>query len=441
MVATCETLPGFRIFFLITAFLLANVAAARSDDTSALKSILRRANGRTVRLDEGKVYEISEKLELKSLCPKGVTIEGNNATVKALPGFQHGVLLTATVLLRDAPYAAGVKIRNLKLDGDGQVGRCLFGNWKNATVENVEVRGGTIYQVNAIWNDSTLSHIKVVGNATQTDNGFDCNLQNSTIWNLDVDMQGNLKESAFWLNGCQHATVINLSLTDGRTAFGLENCKDVNLINLKVRGTYSFRVVNILPAEPSERIHLYDVDIDSRHVGKDASAGVHFNATKGGMVVRGKIRSSGPGVLLTHEASDIEVIDVDLPSEPVHPTSEWIPLTRRKMWVSKRRQVRGRLTNKAPVVSAGPDREAQGLKDVVLESAVADEKQTGELKVAWTKVSGPGQVTFTDAGNPQTNATFSRSGTYTLALSASDGRLESTDEVTLRIGRAVQSRR
>ena len=46
------------------------------------------------------------------------------------------------------------------------------------------------------------------------------------------------------------------------------------------------------------------------------------------------------------------------------------------------------------------------------------EKKTGAVKVAWSKVSGPGKVTFADAGALVTTAKFSAVGDYVLKLTA-----------------------
>jgi hypothetical protein len=40
------------------------------------------------------------------------------------------------------------------------------------------------------------------------------------------------------------------------------------------------------------------------------------------------------------------------------------------------------------------------------------------LASAWTKVSGPGNVTFTSPSSASTGATFSTAGTYVLRLTA-----------------------
>jgi hypothetical protein len=409
-------------------------ACAHANDTSVLRALLRKANGGVAQLEQEKTYEIDQKLQLNTLCPDGVVIEGNDATIRALVGFKHNAMLVATTLLRDDPYEAGVVIRNLTLDGNMQVGRPLFGFWKNAIVESLTVSGGTIYQVNALWHDSSLSDIRVIGNPDQTNNGFDCNLRNSTIRDVEVNMHGNMKESAFWLNGCDHARVIRPVLTDGRTAFGLENCKNVNVIGMKIRGEYSFRVVNILPADASEAIHLYDLDLDVRHVGEDPSAGVHFNATKGGLVARGKIRSTGPGVMLSNGASDIDVIGVILPTQPIHPVSEWIKLKNRRGWASRLRETRGRMVNRAPVVDAGADQSSGILKEITLEATVADEFDRKKLKLMWTKAAGPGKVQFQPSTSAATKVRVSRPGRYTLRLTVSDGKSEVFDEVTITAG-------
>ena len=49
----------------------------------------------------------------------------------------------------------------------------------------------------------------------------------------------------------------------------------------------------------------------------------------------------------------------------------------------------------------------------------------------WTKASGPGTVTFANASATDTTATFSDPGTYVLRLTAQDGALSTSDEVTV----------
>ena len=96
-------------------------------------------------------------------------------------------------------------------------------------------------------------------------------------------------------------------------------------------------------------------------------------------------------------------------------------------------------TNKAPVVSAGADQTiiASGAAD--LQGTVTDDglpASPGNLTITWSKLSGPGTVTFANASSAQTTATFSTTGVYGLRLSGSDGALTTTDDVTVTVNPA-----
>ncbi|MGH9871912.1 MAG: PKD domain-containing protein, partial [Pyrinomonadaceae bacterium] len=91
--------------------------------------------------------------------------------------------------------------------------------------------------------------------------------------------------------------------------------------------------------------------------------------------------------------------------------------------------------NFAPTVNAGAD-QATTLPCVVnLSGSVTDDGVPNgvPLGIAWAKVSGPGIVSFANAGAAQTTATFSAAGKYVLRLSASDTRLSSSDEITITV--------
>ena len=87
--------------------------------------------------------------------------------------------------------------------------------------------------------------------------------------------------------------------------------------------------------------------------------------------------------------------------------------------------------NQPPVVSAGPDQEiSHPQTTVTLSGAVSDDGlPAGMLSVAWTQVSGPGNVVFSAPSSPATSATFPAIGNYVLRLTATDGTLTSTDDV------------
>jgi RHS repeat-associated protein len=94
--------------------------------------------------------------------------------------------------------------------------------------------------------------------------------------------------------------------------------------------------------------------------------------------------------------------------------------------------------NQAPVVSAGPDVELQlPTRTLALAGSATDDglPTPTSLTVGWTKLSGPGPVTFA-APAASTTATFTAAGTYTLRLSASDGALTVTDDVTVSVWNA-----
>src|SRR5262249_48893150 len=76
-----------------------------------------------------------------------------------------------------------------------------------------------------------------------------------------------------------------------------------------------------------------------------------------------------------------------------------------------------------PVVDAGPNQSIALPDRADLSGSVIDDGLPlgSVLNILWTKVSGPGTVTFENAAHAVTAATFSLPGTYVLQLSASDG--------------------
>jgi hypothetical protein len=91
--------------------------------------------------------------------------------------------------------------------------------------------------------------------------------------------------------------------------------------------------------------------------------------------------------------------------------------------------------NAAPVVDAGPDQTASSGELVQLHGTATDDGQPSwaPLNIQWSKVSGPGDVTFTDPKRARTSALFSAAGTYVLKLSAGDTVYTTEDTVTVTI--------
>lgn len=87
-------------------------------------------------------------------------------------------------------------------------------------------------------------------------------------------------------------------------------------------------------------------------------------------------------------------------------------------------------------VSAGPDGTAQNHVGYALHGEVTDaalaEGQT--LVVTWSKVDGPGVVTFENSHAADTTVFFDRVGRYTLRLAATDGVNAGSDEAVFEVG-------
>ena len=90
--------------------------------------------------------------------------------------------------------------------------------------------------------------------------------------------------------------------------------------------------------------------------------------------------------------------------------------------------------NAAPVVNAGPNQTIILPNSVTLDGSVSDDGlPTNTLTISWSKVSGPGTVTFSSPNTANTQATFSTFGTYVLQLTANDSQLSTSSNVTITV--------
>jgi hypothetical protein len=91
--------------------------------------------------------------------------------------------------------------------------------------------------------------------------------------------------------------------------------------------------------------------------------------------------------------------------------------------------------NQAPTVAAGDDQTLELPATATLDGTVSDDglPAGSTLSSTWSEFSGPGTVTLGDPGDVDTTATFSEAGTYVLHLTATDGDLSTTDDVTVTV--------
>jgi uncharacterized protein YjiK len=94
------------------------------------------------------------------------------------------------------------------------------------------------------------------------------------------------------------------------------------------------------------------------------------------------------------------------------------------------------LGNRPPNVTAGSDVEIVMPGSASLAGAITDDglpQPPGTTTGEWTKQSGPGTVTFENANEASTTATFSDPGSYVLRLAGTDSELTASDDVTVTV--------
>ncbi len=99
-------------------------------------------------------------------------------------------------------------------------------------------------------------------------------------------------------------------------------------------------------------------------------------------------------------------------------------------------------TNQMPIVNAGTNQTITLPATAALSGSATDDglpTPPGAVTYGWSKLSGPGTVTFGNAAQPVTTAGFSVAGSYVLRLTANDGALAGTGDVTITVNAASAS--
>ena len=96
------------------------------------------------------------------------------------------------------------------------------------------------------------------------------------------------------------------------------------------------------------------------------------------------------------------------------------------------------LINSPPVVNAGPQ-QVNSSTSATLQGYVTDDGlPTGSsLTNTWSKVSGPGTVTFGNLHQTNSSATFGANGIYVLQLTGTDGQYTTTNTVTIAVNTSL----
>src|SRR5439155_22487351 len=91
--------------------------------------------------------------------------------------------------------------------------------------------------------------------------------------------------------------------------------------------------------------------------------------------------------------------------------------------------------NHAPTADAGADQTITLPSTASLNGTISDDglPSGSALTSIWTKVSGPGTVTFLNPNSAATLASFTTAGDYVLRLTASDSQLTASDEITITV--------
>ena len=98
------------------------------------------------------------------------------------------------------------------------------------------------------------------------------------------------------------------------------------------------------------------------------------------------------------------------------------------------------VVNLAPLVSAGSNQTITLPAGAALTGSASDDglpNPPGALTLLWTRFSGPSAVTFGNAGAAVTTASFAGPGIYLLRLTASDGQLSRSADVTITVNPGV----
>jgi hypothetical protein len=86
--------------------------------------------------------------------------------------------------------------------------------------------------------------------------------------------------------------------------------------------------------------------------------------------------------------------------------------------------------NHAPIANAGPDQTLVATNAIALNGSATDDSPD-RFSTSWSVTAGPSSVEFSNPSSLNTTARFTAHGVYTLRLTASDGEVTDTDDMTV----------
>jgi RHS repeat-associated protein len=262
-------------------------------------------------------------------------------------------------------------------------------------------------------------------------------------------LQGSVQDDGL-PSGSQPVSAWTLVSGPGSVSFGSPS-SPVTPVQLSADGTYVFRLsasdgslsasdeVTVV-LEPANSAPVVSAGPDQRVLG--LTTALEGSVTDDGKPEGGTLGSiwsvvSGPGgVAFTNAASAATSVQFAAPGTYV------LRLTASDGALSASDDVEivANPGNEPPRVSAGLDGAVTSAV-LLLAGQVADDglPAGGTLSSQWTLVSGPGAAIFTNAASPTTAVRFEADGAFTLRLTASDGELQASDDVTFTVARVNQA--
>ncbi len=167
-----------------------------------------------------------------------------------------------------------------------------------------------------------------------------------------------------------------------------------------------------------DKIVLYD-----RPNSDDAITGATLNFSDGTSVNTGALNNAGAATTVTF--STRTVTSVQLTINQVSSTTHNIGLAEIEVW--------GYLAaNRAPIANAGSDVAALTGTPTTLDGSASSDPDGNPISYVWTQTAGA-SVSLAGASSAKPTFTPAAAGTYTFQLVVSDGKLDSTDTVTVTV--------